>query len=32
MRGEAMVPASVWAGHQAGDTSAIPEPRRVRQG
>ena len=32
MRGEVMVPGSVWAGHQAGDTSAIPEPRRARQG
>ncbi|MDO9563265.1 MAG: 4-oxalomesaconate tautomerase [Bradyrhizobium sp.] len=31
MRGEAMVPASVWAG-QAGDFSAASEPRRVRQG
>jgi 4-oxalomesaconate tautomerase len=32
MRGEAMVPASVWAGHRAGDFSATPEPRRARQG
>jgi 4-oxalomesaconate tautomerase len=32
MRGDAMVPASVWAGHQAGDFSAANEPRRARQG
>ena len=32
MRGEAMVPASVWAGHEAGDHRATPEPRRARQG
>ena len=32
MRGEVMVPASVWAGHQAGDFSAANEPRRARQG
>jgi len=32
MRGEAMVPASVWAGHQADDRRATLEPRRARQG
>jgi 4-oxalomesaconate tautomerase len=32
MRGDAMVPASVWAGHQAGDFSAANEPRRAQQG
>jgi len=32
MRGEAMVPASVWAGHRTADRRAAPEPRRARQG
>jgi 4-oxalomesaconate tautomerase len=31
MRGEAMVPVSVWAGHQAGDFNGASELRHARQ-